>query len=65
MKKILYSAILILSCLMMACDKKVDDSVKTDGTLLDTTGIQGVAEDTLDEFEYEADSVEMDDDEDI
>jgi hypothetical protein len=65
MKKLLFSLILTLSFCIIACDKKVDDSIQTGSNSLDSTGSQGVAEDTLDEFEYEADSVETDDEEDI
>jgi hypothetical protein len=65
MKKLLFSLILTLSFLFTACDKKVDDSIQTGKNPQDSTGFQDIAEDTLDEFEYEADSVETDDDEDI
>ncbi len=65
MKKLLFSLILTLSFFFTACEKKVDDSIRTGRNPQDSTGLQEVAEDTLDEFEYEADSVETDDDEDI
>jgi hypothetical protein len=65
MKKIIFSVIPTLLFLFTACEKKGDDSIQRGQNTTDSTGLQEVAEDTLDEFEYEADSVETDDDEDI
>jgi hypothetical protein len=62
MRKLLFIMGLALTFGFIACDKKGTDTGKT---TTDSTGIQQITEDTLDEFEYEADSVETDDDEDI
>jgi hypothetical protein len=65
MKTLLFPSILSFFFLISACEDKAAKTVQTGDALRDTIGIQEVTDDTLDEFEYEADSVETDDDEDL
>ena len=65
MKKLFFPAMLSFLFFFTACEKKADKALESNGMASDTSGGPEVAEDTLDEFEYEADSVETDDDEDL
>jgi hypothetical protein len=65
MKKLLFPAILSFLFFFTACEKKTDKVLEPNGMAADPSAGPDVTEDTLDEFEYEADSVETDDDEDL
>jgi hypothetical protein len=65
MKKLLFPAVLSILFFFSACEKKADKALESNGMASDPAQGGDVAEDTLDEFEYEADSVETDDDEDL
>ena len=62
-KKSLILSLLISIFSILACSKKHESIAKADILFPDSLTTGGISDDTLDEFEYEADSLEVDDSE--
>jgi hypothetical protein len=62
-KKSVIASLIIATFSITSCSKKIESIAKTDIIGQDSLTTGEIPEDTLDEFEYEADSLEIEDSE--